>query len=98
MQALWIIYDIVLDTEVLEILRRQNVEAYTRWPRLTGTGPQSGPRLDDHVWPGANAAILAVLPDDRVASLLPPLQALRDEVGTQTGLYAFATPVLSALK
>ena len=97
MQALWILYDIVLDSDVLCLLRKQKVTAYTRWPRLTGTGPQSGPRLDDHVWPGANAAILAVLPDDAVAALLPPLQALRDEVGRQTGLYAFTTPVLSAL-
>ena len=98
MNALWIIYDIVLDSEVLSLLKTHNVTAYTRWPRLTGTGPQSGPRLDDHVWPGANAAILAVLPDDAVASLFPPLQSLRDEVGRQTGLYAFTTPVLSALR
>ena len=97
MQALWIIYDIVLDSEILSLLRKQKVTAYTRWPRLTGTGPQSGPRLDDHVWPGANAAILTVLPDDQVASLLPPLQTLRDAVGHQTGLYAFTTPVLDAL-
>ena len=98
MQALWIIYDIVLDTDLLTLLRQQNVSAYTRWPRLTGTGPLSGPRLDDHVWPGANAAILTVLPDEAVSALLPPLQTLRDTVGHQTGLYAFTTPVLSALQ
>lgn len=98
MNALWIIYDIVLDTDILALLKKHSITAYTRWPRLTGTGPQSGPRLDDHVWPGANAAILAVLPDDQVATLLPPLQSLRDEVGAQTGLYAFTTPVLSALR
>jgi hypothetical protein len=98
MQALWIVYDIVLDTEILSLLKKHAVAGYTRWPRLTGTGPQSGPRLDDHVWPGANAAVLAVLPDDAVSALFPPLQSLRDEVGHQTGLYAFTVPVLSALK
>ena len=98
MQALWIIYDIVLDTEILALLKTHNVTAYTRWPRLTGTGPQSGPRLDDHVWPGANAAILTLQPPEVLAPILAALQTLRDEVGTQTGLYAFTTPVLSALR
>ncbi|MBP5786250.1 MAG: hypothetical protein J6Y19_00295 [Kiritimatiellae bacterium] len=98
MQALWIIYDIVLDTEILALLKTHNVAAYTRWPRLTGTGPQSGPRLDDHVWPGANAAILTLQPPEVLAPILAALQTLRDEVGTQTGLYAFTTPVLSALR
>ena len=98
MQALWIIYDIVLDTEILALLKTHNVTAYTRWPRLTGTGPQSGPRLDDHVWPGANAAILTLQPPEVLSPIMAALQTLRDEVGTQTGLYAFTTPVLSALK
>ncbi len=97
MNALWIIYDIVLDTEVLALLRQHNITAYTRWPRLTGTGPQSGPRLDDHVWPGANAAILTLQPPEVLAPIMAALQTLRDEVGRQTGLYAFTTPVLSAL-
>lgn len=98
MQALWIIYDIVLDTEVLALLKAHNVAAYTRWPRLTGTGPQSGPRLDDHVWPGANAAILTLQSPEVISPIMAALQTLRDEVGTQTGLYAFTTPVLSALQ
>lgn len=98
MQALWIIYDIVLDSEVLTLLRKHGITSFTRWPRLTGTGPQSGPRLDDHVWPGANAAILTLQPPDVLSPVMAALQTLRDEVGAQTGLYAFTTPVLSALK
>ena len=85
MQALWIIYDIVLDSEILALLKKHGVSAYTRWPRLTGTGPQSGPRLDDHVWPGANAAILTVLPDDAVSALLSSLSpSAGDGYGTGT--------------
>ena len=98
MKAVWIFYDIVLDTTILSLLKEVSPGGYTRWPRLTGDGPQSGPRLDDHIWPGANAALLTVLSDNQVAALLPPLQSLRDTVGHQTGLYAFTTPVLSALR
>ena len=97
MQALWIIYDIVLDTEVLSLLKTHGVTAYTRWPRLTGDGPQSGPRLDDHIWPGANAALLAVRDDPSATALLTRLQALRDRVGHLTGLWALTTPVCETL-
>lgn len=98
MQALWILYDIVLDAEILALLKKHGIAAYTRWPRLTGTGPQSGPRLDDHVWPGANAAILTLQPPEVLPPVMAALQTLRDEVGRQTGLYAFTTPVLDTLR
>ncbi|MBR4189700.1 MAG: hypothetical protein IKQ55_07040 [Kiritimatiellae bacterium] len=98
MKAVWILYDIVIDSDILAALREAAPGGYTRWPRLTGDGPQSGPRLDNSVWPGANAAILAVRGDAAAAALMARLQALRDEVGTLTGVWAFATPVLEALK
>lgn len=97
MKALWIIYDIVLDADILALLHAEKIAGYTRWPRLTGDGPQSGARLDDHIWPGANAAILTVQSDEIAACLMTRLQALRDEVGTLTGVWAFTTPVQDIL-
>ncbi len=98
MKAVWIFYDIVLDATILALLKEVSPGGYTRWPRLTGDGPQSGPRLDDHVWPGANAAILAVRDDASAAALLTSLQKLRDKVGTLTGIWACTTPVYETLK
>ena len=97
MKALWIVYDIVLDGTVAGLLDEFKVVGFTRWPRLAGRGPRSGARLDDHVWPGANAAVMTVQDDDLVARLMARLQVLRDEVGTQTGVWAFTTPVLDTL-
>lgn len=97
-QALWIAYDIVLDDDILLLLKQAGLAAYTRWPRLTGDGPQSGARLDNSIWPGANAMVLAVADEAAVAAAMASLQALRDRVGALTGLWAFTTPVLSALK
>lgn len=98
MKAVWILYDIVIDGDVTGAIREAAPGGYTRWPRLTGDGPQSGPRLDTAVWPGANAAILAVREDGEAAALMARLQALRDEVGRLTGVWAFTMPVLEALK
>jgi len=97
-KALWIVYDIVLDETVAGLLDEFKVVGFTRWPRLAGRGPRSGARLDDHVWPGANAAVMTVQDDDLVARLMVRLQVLRDEVGTQTGVWAFTTPVLDTLQ
>lgn len=97
MKALCIQYDIVLDADLVALLARHGLTAYTRWPRLTGAGPNSGPRLDNSVWPGANASLLVVADDASIAAALADLQSLRDRVGKLTGLWAFTLPVLETL-
>lgn len=97
MKALWITYDIVLDSEIAALLDEHKIVGFTHWPRLAGRGPNSGARLDNHVWPGANAAVMTVQDDATVACLMEHLQALRDEVGALTGIWAFTTPVLETL-
>ena len=97
-KALWIAYDIVLDDEIVALLASCGITAYTRWPRLTGNGPNSGARLDDSVWPGANAAIMTVADETSIAKAMDALQRLRDEVGTLTGVWACTTQVLETLK
>ncbi len=98
MKAVWILHDIVLTEDVQDLLDEMGVVGFSRWKRMTGRGPQSGTRLDNHVWPGANSGTVVVVADDVAARLLGRLQALRGEVGGQTGLWAFTTPVLDTLK
>ena len=98
MKAVWIMHDIVLGEEVQDILDELGIIGVSRWPRMTGRGPQSGTRLDNHVWPGANAGVVVVVDDELAARLLGRLLALRDEVGAKTGVWAFTTPVLDQLK
>ena len=97
MKVLWIIYDIVLDSEITTLLNEHDIVGFTRWPRVTGRGPNSGARLDTHVWPGANTAVMTLQDDATVARLMARLQTLRNEVGTVTGVWAFTTPVLETL-
>lgn len=97
-KALWINYDIVLDGDITALLKACDVTGYTRWPRLSGVGPKSGARLDDYIWPGANAAIMTVQEEELIAKIMARLQALRDEVGDLTGVWAFTTPIGETLK
>jgi hypothetical protein len=98
MKAVWILHDIVLTDEVQDLLDELGIIGVSRWKRMTGRGPQSGARMDNHVWPGANSGALVVVDDELAARLLGRLQLLRNEVGRQTGLWAFTTPVLETLK
>ena len=41
---------------------------------------------------------MTVQDDDTVAKLMTCLQALRDKVGTKTGVWAFTTPILETLR
>ncbi len=98
MKAVWVMHDIVLADAVQDILDEMGVVGFSRWKRMTGRGPVSGTRLDSHVWPGANSGAFVVVEEETAARLMGRLQALRDEVGGKTGLWAFTTPVLETLK
>ena len=90
-------HDIVLTEPIQNLLDEMGITGLSRWKRMTGRGPQSGTRTDTHVWPGANSGTLVVLPDNRAAQLMEKLQKIRDEIGAQTGIWAFTTPILETL-
>lgn len=98
MKAVWMMYDIVLNDEVQDIVDEMGIVGMSRWKRMTGRGPRSGTRMDNHVWPGANAGAFVVVEDEVAARLMGRLQALRDEIGAKTGVWAFTTPVLETLR
>ncbi len=98
MKAVWVTHDIVLGDEIQGLFDEMGIVGMTRWKRMTGRGPKSGTRMDNHVWPGANSAVVAVMEDEVAARLMGRLQALRDEVGSRTGVWAFATPVTETLR
>ena len=98
MKAVWIMHDVVLEDDVQELLDELGVVGFSRWKRMTGRGPKSGARMDNHVWPGANAGVVAVVEDEMASRLMGRLQILRDEAGGKTGVWAFATAVEESLR
>jgi len=98
MKMVWMMHDIVLPDEIQDMLDELGIIELSRWKRMTGRGPKSGTRMDNHVWPGANSGAFVVVDDEVAARLMGRLQMLRDEVGGKTGVWAFTTPVLDTLK
>lgn len=89
MKLIFIVYNISIEEEVQQLLQTQGVKNYTQWPRLIGVGELAGARLDNGVWPGANSAIVAVVPDEQASSLMSAVRALRAGEGRREGIEAF---------
>jgi len=90
--------NISIAEDLLAVFRSLGIEHYTQLPRIVGNGPATGPRLDSHVWPGANTGFQIVADEAVATKLMDKLQELRDsEVGKQSGLYAYQAPVERAL-
>lgn len=98
-KCITIYVNISITEEILDALEKCGVENYTRFPRIVGKGPATGPRLDSHVWPGANTGFQIITDEASANKLMDELQKMRDsEMGRQSGLYAFMTPVERSLK
>lgn len=90
--------NISIAEEILEAITKCGIENYTQFPRIVGKGPATGPRLDSHVWPGANTGFQIITDEIHANKLMDELQKMRDsEMGHQSGLFAFMTSVERAL-
>ena len=90
--------NISIAEDILDAFRALGIEFYTQFPRIVGNGPVTGPRLDSHVWPGANTGFQVVADEALATRLMDRLQEMHDsEMGRQSGLYAFQSPVERAL-
>ena len=90
--------NISIAEDILDAFRALGIKFYTQFPRIVGNGPVTGPRLDSHVWPGANTGFQVVAEEALATRLMDRLQELHDsEMGRQSGLYAFQTAVERAL-
>jgi len=91
MKMILLVYNVALEGEVQDFLAAQGIDAYTKWPMIVGRG-QSGPRLDTHIWPGANDAMAIALDDEKAARTMQALRQLRRQVRS-VGLKAFLFPL-----
>ena len=67
------------------------------WPSLVGAGQRGGePHLGSHAWPTLNGALLTVIDDSKVDTLLVRLRDI-DAASPQLGLRAFTWTVEQAI-
>ncbi len=92
MKKIEIVYDEVLEKQVLMLLRQRGIKNYTRLDNVKGVG-SSGARFNDSVAPGINSMIIIVVEDDIVPMFISGLERFKDRAGEQAGIKAIVTSV-----
>lgn len=93
MKMVMAVYNMATENEVLAAAAEVGAVNYTKVPRVVGVGRSAGPRLDDHIWPGANTLTLFVVDDALANALADTLAALRGELGKNGAVKAFVLNV-----
>ncbi len=88
MKLLMAVYNVAMDKDVMDALEAIGVHCFTKWPRVLGRGRKTGPRMDTHVWPGANTVTMFVMEDDMAKKAMKVIKDLREKMGHE-GVKAF---------
>jgi hypothetical protein len=89
MKAIFIAYDQAHHEGVLDILNHHNCRGFTSFGTVEGRGTKTGePHYGSHAWPSLANAIISMVDDDKVPTILRELHEL-DESKPRLGLRAF---------
>ena len=92
MKMVFIMYNIAINDEVMEVLKGVGIKEYTRWEQAAGCGKTSGPHLGNHVWPAVNSVLAVAVEDNKKDKLMERIKELRQKLGKE-GIKAFVLPV-----
>lgn len=77
MKAVFIAFEQSLEERVLAILSHRNIRGFTMWNGVLGAGSKTGdPHLNTHAWSQQNSAIMTMVENEKVQSLLDGLEEL----------------------
>lgn len=89
MQAIFIAFDQAHYESILDVLEKTSCRGFTSFGETQGKGSKTGvPHYGSHAWPSLGGAILTIVEDDKVNSLLEKLKTL-DKNKPLLGLRAF---------
>ena len=89
MKSVFIVFNQAHTERVEYMLDRLDVRGFTMWEDVKGRGGNQGePRLGSHAWPEMNSAIMAIVPSEKVDSLLESVKKL-DAINQEVGVRAF---------
>ena len=75
--------------ELITMLDELGIRGFTYWEDVQGRGHENGdPHRGTHTWPEMNSAMLVVVEDDKVESLLTSIRKL-DKRNPEVGVRAF---------
>jgi len=89
MKAIMIVYNQAMTEKIEYLLEKLNIRGFTQWPMVYGTGTTDGePRMGTHTWPEMNSAVLTIVNDDLVDTVLEKVKKL-DTINKEVGIRAF---------
>ncbi len=97
MQAIFIAYDQAHHNAILDLLEKNSCRGFTSFGEVQGRGSYKGePHYGSHAWPSLGGAILTIVEDERVSTVMEKLRLL-DEEKPRLGLRAFVWPVTATI-
>lgn len=97
MKAIFIIYNQAHTEKVEYMLDMLNIRGFTQWTNVSGRGSETGvPHMGTHTWPEMNSAIISVVDDTLVDTVLDKVQKI-NAVNEEVGIRAFVWDVLKSV-
>ena len=94
MNSVFITFDQAHYERIIDTLDRLSCRGFTAWEQVIGRGTTTGePHYGSHAWPSQSSAIMTMVNDDIVDSLLERLRAMNEE-RPKLGLRAFVWNLL----
>lgn len=89
MKSIFITFDQAFHERIMAVLDRNNCRGFSYFEQVQGRGSKTGePHYGSHAWPSMCSAIMTVVDDAKVDTVLNALHALDVET-EQLGLRAF---------
>ena len=93
MKAIFIAFDQAYYERIVEMLPRLGCRGFTAWQEVQGRGTKTGdPHYGTHAWPSLASAMMTMVEDDRVDSVLEFLHGMDVET-PKLGLRAWVMPI-----
>jgi len=97
MQAIFIAYDQAHHEAILDLLERNSCRGFTSFGEVQGRGSVKGePHYGSHAWPSLGGAILTIVEDSRLESVMTRLKEL-DDSKPRLGLRAFVWQITRSI-
>jgi hypothetical protein len=89
MRQLTIIYETMLDRDIIKVLEGVRVPGYTKFSGVSGLG-KTGRHEGNQIWPGSNTIVIAMVPEEVVKDIVSKLEVVKSSYHKKVGLKVFA--------
>ena len=97
MKSIFIAFDQAHYERIVTTLERLSCRGFTSFDQVKGRGSKTGePHYGSHAWPSMSSAIITVVEDEKLDTVMKALKAI-DDATPRLGLRAWAWPVTRSI-